>query len=57
MSLMKHDMESDLTLGYLKKQKKEMFYKKKKKSSQIDFQFFFDIEAPYKNRTGIFYRL
>ena len=44
-------MKSDLSLGDLKKQKKQK--SSIKKSSQKDFEFF-DIEAPYETRTGLF---
>ena len=47
-------MRSDLSLGDLKNQKVEKFYKKR---AVIDFEFFFDIEAPYETRTRHFYRL
>ena len=48
-------MKIDLSLGDLKKQKSGKVFKKK--SSQIDFKFFLDIEAPYETRTSLFYRL
>ena len=45
-------MKSDLSLGDLKKRKKlEKFYKK---SSQIDFEFLLNIEAPYETTTSVF---
>ena len=45
-------MKRDLSLGDLKKQKKQKNFFIKK-SSQTDFEFF-DIEAPYETRTSLF---
>ena len=45
-------MKSDLSLGDLKKQKSRKITKR----FQIDFGFFFYIEAPYETKTSLFYR-